>query len=518
MTWKTVLALLSCTVVAASVVAELADRPLVNWTAPSSWTPSAAPQPGGRIAGTSGMEAGTMGLTSLPVPFVGITPCRLIDTRHGPLDIPAASARGTFAAGETRTYDFSQSSTCTGLPTSVAAWSLDFQYTTSAVSGGPASFLTAWPAGITMPSPESTLLGYADRWTANAAIVPGGTPDSSISVYAQKGGDVIIDINGYYGQTAIATAPNPMQIAMKQWYKAADIASHFTAGGDFNEPYGLAFDGAHVWVANYSGYSVTELNASDGSKVGTFTAGGDIKWPVSLAFDGAHIWVANEHGDSVTELNASDGSKVGTFTAGGDIKQPYGLAFDGIHIWVGNYNGNSVTELNASDGSKVGTFTAGGDINYPYGIVFDGAHIWVANSGGNGSVTELSASDGSKVGTFTAGGDIKFPYGLAFDGAHIWVANLAGGSVTELNASDGSKVGTFTAGGDIHFPYGLAFDGAHIWVANYGGDSVTELNASDGSKVGTFTAGGDISAPNGLAFDGAHIWVANNGANWVDKL
>ena len=269
--------------------AQFADPPLKNWTAPSSWTPSAATQPGARVAGTSGMEVGTMGLTSLPVPFVGITPCRLIDTRHGPLDIPAASARGTFAAGETRTYDFSQSSTCTGLPTSVAAWSLDFQYTTSAVSGGPASFLTAWPAGITMPSPESTLLGYADRWTANAAIVPGGTPDSSISVYAQKGGDVIIDINGYYGQTAIATAPNPMQIAMKQWYADANIPSHFTAGGDIKEPTGLAFDGAHIWVANYNGNSVTELNASDGSKVGTFKAGGDINGPFALSFDGAHI-------------------------------------------------------------------------------------------------------------------------------------------------------------------------------------------------------------------------------------
>ena len=517
MTWRTVLALLSCTVVAGSVVGELPDRPLVNWTAPSSWAPSAAPQPGGRIAGTSGMEAGTMGLTSLPVPFVGITPCRLIDTRHGPLDIPAASARGTFAAGETRTYDFSQSSTCAGLPTSVAAWSLDFQYTTSAVSGGPASFLTAWPAGITMPSPESTLLGYADRWTANAAIIPGGTPDSSISVYAQNGGDVIIDINGYYGQTAIVTAPNPMQIAMLQWYKAADIPSHFTAGGNISFPSGLAFDGAHIWVANAGGGGVTELNASDGSKVGTFTAGGDVIVSVALAFDGAHIWVANWNLNTVTELDASDGSKVGTFTAGGDINRPNGLAFDGTHLWVANSNGNSVTELNASDGNKVGTFTAGGDITNPYDLAFDGAHIWVAND--SNSVTELSASDGSKVGTFTAGGDISFPRALAFDGAHIWVANAGGnGSVTELNASDGSKVGTFTAGGDINFPDGLAFDGAHIWVGNSNVNSVTELNASDGSKVGTFTAGGDIKLPKGLVFDGAHIWVANSGDDSLEKL
>ncbi|MFI5165644.1 MAG: hypothetical protein ACHQQS_03410 [Thermoanaerobaculales bacterium] len=492
------------------------DPPLVNWAAPSYWTPPAATQPDRLGAHALGVPVGTMALTSLPVPFVAITPCRLVDTRHGPLDIPAASLRGIFTTGETRTYDFSQSSTCAGLPTSVAAWSLNFQYTTMR-NGSPASFLTAWPAGIAMPSPDSTLLGYPDRWTASAAIIPGGTPDSSISVYAQNGGDVIIDVNGYYGQTGIATVPNPMQIAMLMWYHAANIPVHFNAGGDIKYPTGLAFDGAHIWVANFNGNSVTEINASDGSKVGTFNAGGDINGPEGLAFDGAHIWVANYNNNNVTKLNASDGTKVGTFIAGGDINAPRGLAFDGAHIWVANQGNNSVTELNASNGSEVGTFTAGGDINNPFGLAFDGAHVWVANYGSN-SVTELNASNGSKVGTFNAGGDINGPWGLAFDGAHIWVANNSASSVTELNASDGSKVGTFNAGTDINHPLALAFDGAHIWVANFDGHFVTELNASDGSRVGIFNAGGDMNYPQALAFDGAHIWVANSVGNSLDKL
>ena len=179
--------------------AQPADRPLANWSAPSSWTPAAVGHAATSSAKTR--SATTQGDLTNPLPFIAVTPCRLIDTRHGPLDIPASPARGTYTTGETRTYDFSKSTTCTGLPTSAGAWSLMFQYTTSAVSGGPASFLTAWPAGTTMPSPESTLLGYADRWSANSAIIPGGGTDSSISVYAQHGGDVIIDINGYYSES-----------------------------------------------------------------------------------------------------------------------------------------------------------------------------------------------------------------------------------------------------------------------------------------------------------------------------
>ena len=127
------------------------------------------------------------------------------------------------------------------------------------------------------------------------------------------------------------TSVNLLKIAMLQWYNATVIPNYFTAG---DTPIALAFDGAHIWVADATGNSVTELNASDGSKVGTFTAGGDFNHPFALAFDGAHIWVANYYGNSVTEFNASDGSKIGTFTAGGYTTFPYALAFDGAHIWV----------------------------------------------------------------------------------------------------------------------------------------------------------------------------------------
>jgi DNA-binding beta-propeller fold protein YncE len=35
----------------------------------------------------------------------------------------------------------------------------------------------------------------------------------------------------------------------------------------FNDPYGIASDGTHVWVANFGGGSVSELSASTGALV-----------------------------------------------------------------------------------------------------------------------------------------------------------------------------------------------------------------------------------------------------------
>ena len=141
--------------------------------------------------------------------FYPVTPCRLVDTRHGPKDVlqpggstPSGFPRGSYADGEIRSYDLTSSGACSGLPAGVTAWSLLFQFTTSA---SPA-YLQAWPyisvGGIgsqAPPTSESTMLGYTDRWTANSAIIPGGDDgNGSINVLAQHAGDVIIEVNGYF--------------------------------------------------------------------------------------------------------------------------------------------------------------------------------------------------------------------------------------------------------------------------------------------------------------------------------
>jgi hypothetical protein len=70
--------------------------------------------------------------------------------------------------------------------------------------------------------------------------------------------------------------------------------------------------------------------------VGTFQAGVN---PFGLAFDGSSMWVANAGpsfdfgADSVTRLRASDGANLGTFPAGDN---PHSILFDGANIWVGN--------------------------------------------------------------------------------------------------------------------------------------------------------------------------------------
>jgi DNA-binding beta-propeller fold protein YncE len=108
---------------------------------------------------------------------------------------------------------------------------------------------------------------------------------------------VVADVQGYFRNLRADQLPvpvNPNQVAILRWY-AANQTADFTVG---NEPFGLAFDGANMWVTNELGGSVTKLRASDGSNLGVFPVGDG---PTGVAFDGANIWVANGSSGTVSK-------------------------------------------------------------------------------------------------------------------------------------------------------------------------------------------------------------------------
>ena len=210
-------------------------------------------------------------------------------------------------------------------------------------------------------------------------------------------------------------APNLQQIAILKWFGAGKAAS-FSVG---SSPFGVAFDGADVWVTNSSNNNVSKLRASDGATLGTFSVGSS---PVGVAFDGADVWVTNNGSNNVSKLRASDRATLGTFSVG---STPFGVAFDGANVWVTNQGSNNVSKLRASDGATLGTFSVGSS---PVGVAFDGANVWVTNQSSN-NVSKLRASDGASLGTFPVGDN---PLGVAFDGANVWVANQFSGTVSKL--------------------------------------------------------------------------------------
>ena len=62
---------------------------------------------------------------------------------------------------------------------------------------------------------------------------------------------------------------NPNQVAILRWYTANQTAD-FITGPVGNGPFGVAFDGASIWVTNGGTNKVTKVRASDGTLLGAF--------------------------------------------------------------------------------------------------------------------------------------------------------------------------------------------------------------------------------------------------------
>ena len=87
--------------------------------------------------------------------FVGMQPCRLVDTR------PSQGFAGQWgppilAANAIRTFDLNSAPHCTGIPASVEAYSLNFAVTETAGQPGD---IRAWPTG-TPPTTVTSVLNW----------------------------------------------------------------------------------------------------------------------------------------------------------------------------------------------------------------------------------------------------------------------------------------------------------------------------------------------------------------------
>ena len=264
-------------------------------------------------------------------------------------------------------------------------------------------------------------------------------------------------------------------------------------------PYGVSSDGTHVWVANETEDTVSEIEASSGKVINTIDVG---LGPFAVSSDRTHVWVTDAREDTVSEIEASSGKVINTIDVGND---PEGVSSDGIHVWVANYVEDTVSEIEASTGKVINTIAVG---MQPYRVSSDGTHVWVANNVED-TVSEIQASTGKVISTIPVGSE---PVGVSSDGTHVWVANIGENTVSEIEASTGKVIRTIPVGSA---PVGVSSDGTDVWVTNVEEGTVSEIEASTGKVIDTIHVG---SYPYGVSSDGTHVWVTNLGESTVSEL
>jgi hypothetical protein len=178
--------------------------PLQNWPTPLRWQRSPAER------GTQSPAAPVTpeltlpgGVSTEPLSFVAMTPCRLADTRSG----SGFPALGTGPVLPNVPVKLAVTSvTACGLPAAEFAQAYSFNVTvvnTFSDSG----FLTVYP-GPTQPTAAIIVWQTNIPFLSNAAIVAANPADGSVLVADggnSQGVDIVIDVNGYF---AAPTDPN----------------------------------------------------------------------------------------------------------------------------------------------------------------------------------------------------------------------------------------------------------------------------------------------------------------------
>jgi Putative Ig domain len=162
------------------------------------------------VVGFALLTVSLVAVAQVPLQFVPVTPCRVVDTRwlpNGPFSGPAIQ-------GQT-SRDFAIPNGACSIPNTAAAYSLNI----AVVPRGGLGYLTVWPAG--QPRPVLATLNSVDgRIKANAAIIPAGSGEA-ISVYATQTTDVVLDIDGYFAPASSSTLAffplTPCRVADTRW-------------------------------------------------------------------------------------------------------------------------------------------------------------------------------------------------------------------------------------------------------------------------------------------------------------
>ena len=317
--------------------------------------------------------------------------------------------------------------------------------------------------------------------------------------------------------------------------RAATLAAYandfVVTGIGSGEIAGLAFDGSHLYTANFGDQSISKVSQAGVTEARYSlvpAAAPTIKPnPVSIAFDGQRLWTANETSNSVSRVS---GTGAGQTLSVIDIPlaagaQPLGLAVLRENVYSVNSGTNSVAKIRGAGVDQ--TYTLPADAMRPVAIASDGTNLWIASqgptSGAAPSVTRLSPSDSATKRVLLPKNSA--PVAIAFDGTHVWTANSGTNTVSKIAVDTLRLVGTVTlpAGSG---PAAIAIDQPgysssagpidpkiYIWTANVANNTVSKLDAATGAVVANYPVG---RTPGDIVFDGTHIWVS--GGNVLMKI
>lgn len=334
------------------------------------------------------------------------------------------------------------------------------------------------------------------------------------------------------------------------------IGSAGIADGQFNKPFGIAFDSTGIlYVADSGNHRIQKFDPTGnfigkwGKNGGDGTSGlgdGEFKNPYGIAIDSNdHIYVVDGANHRIQKFDkngnflAKWGKNGGDGTAGtgdGEFTAPQGIAVDSNnHIYVAERSNHRIQEFDENGnflgkwGKNGGDGSSGpgnGEFSSPSDISMDAnGNIYVSEGGRiqkfNGNM-EFVAAWGTAG---TGDGEFTSPYGVSVDSDnHVYVADTSNDRIQKFDEN-----GTFlmkwgsegSANDQFNLPVKVAFHLSYLYVSDYSNHRIqvfgvpfsmdgVGVDVANGSITGTTTLM-EVSVDSTNGADGT--WTAAGSGN-----
>lgn len=157
----------------------------------------AVPAPNGAVAAPA-QPARALSTVNNPSPeqtvFVPVTPCRVVDTRHGGGAIVDSATRNFYVAGTANFPAQGGHSGGCGVPVGATAVAVNVTATQTQASG----YLIGWAAGTARPVANFISTTRSGTISANPVLPLAATSSQQLSIYARGATQVVVDVSGYY--------------------------------------------------------------------------------------------------------------------------------------------------------------------------------------------------------------------------------------------------------------------------------------------------------------------------------
>ena len=468
-------------------------RGVVNWAAPLYWSPGEAVQTPSETDGATVRAKATPALTTSPVPFIGITPCRIVDTRdatkppgYGPPQLSAGGPRTFVLAGQ-----------C-GIASGARAVSLNI----TVVSPAGLGYVLLYPDGGSQPV-VSTLNFTAGQTVANAAIVPLGNSGGITVAAALSNTELLIDTNGYYAAAGVGTANTFLGNDAGNFTMTGEENSAFGIGalfsntsGNFNSAMGASALGSNtIGEGNTaSGAFALSSNASGNGNtaVGSFALVTNFDGSFNSA-SGFHALFSNTSGSSntATGYEALFSNTTGvdnTATGAGALVDNTG-GFENTGLGFNSLNSNSIGLYNTATGSGALQSNTSGNFNTATGAYA----LYRSTTADDNTATGFEALNFNDTGMYNTA--------VGYQALH---ANTTG----EFNVAFGSQALYDNTTGSSNIALGTGAGNSHlsgdnnIYIGNIGNLFPNESNAV---RIGTLGLQQRVYIPGILGVTGTGI-------------